>query len=238
MMESNLYESPALYDSIINFVDDVPFYIEVSKMYGKEDVLELACGTGRLTIPLLEKGVRVTAIDNSILMLNEAKKKTSIKNLKSDYRLFDIRSFNLQKKFSLIILANNSISHLVEFLDIKNCFSAVYDHLTSEGYFIIDLINPSVDFLYRNKKSIHVKQLSNKQSIIESNKYNRKRQINQVKWKLNDKIGQLNMRIFFPMEIENYLKFCGFKIINKFGDFEKSKFNCNSNTLILICSKS
>ena len=51
---------------------DLEAYIDIAYSFNKKDVniLELACGTGRITLPLLERGFKVTAIDLSESMLN------------------------------------------------------------------------------------------------------------------------------------------------------------------------
>jgi len=65
-----------------DFVDDIPFYLRQIGKYG-EPVLELGCGTGRITIPIAERGIQVTGLDISDSMLAHAKKKTAEKALLS-----------------------------------------------------------------------------------------------------------------------------------------------------------
>jgi len=51
-----IYRDGKHYDALNNFNHDVPFYLEMAKSYG-EKTLELACGTGRITLPLAEQGI-------------------------------------------------------------------------------------------------------------------------------------------------------------------------------------
>ena len=62
----------------LNKYDDVSFYREYA---GKQngEILELGCGTGRITLPLIETGLKVTAIDSSINMINRIKAKSQQK---------------------------------------------------------------------------------------------------------------------------------------------------------------
>jgi|GEM_PF-7067669 len=70
---ANLYESSAkLYDADNRdiLLADIPFYLQRAKnLSGK--VLELACGTGRITIPLAENGTEIWGLDYSNAMLNK-----------------------------------------------------------------------------------------------------------------------------------------------------------------------
>jgi SAM-dependent methyltransferase len=71
------------------------------------DVLELGCGTGRMTNRLLEFGCRVTAVDNSVEMLAEVPKEA--------IRVAaDIETLQLDKTFDVVILASNFINHPTE----------------------------------------------------------------------------------------------------------------------------
>ena len=70
------YDSWAgVYDSIYSYVrEDIPFYVEAAKDAGGP-VLELGCGTGRVTIPIAEAGVDVVGLDSSEAMLDAASRK-------------------------------------------------------------------------------------------------------------------------------------------------------------------
>ncbi len=59
-----------------DIVEDIPFYLNQVRKYG-EPVLELACGTGRITIPLAEQGIQITGLDITDSMLAQAKKKAA-----------------------------------------------------------------------------------------------------------------------------------------------------------------
>jgi SAM-dependent methyltransferase len=130
LMHDNFYLLP-------NFAKlDLSFWIDLANQYG-DPVLELCCGTGRIALPLAEKGWQVTGIDLSESMLEEARKKSSrVEWIKSD-----IRNFEIGKKFSLIIFSINSICHLLNIEDVESCFQCVKKHLNTEGIFVIDMFN-------------------------------------------------------------------------------------------------
>ncbi|MPM63957.1 hypothetical protein SDC9_110842 [bioreactor metagenome] len=71
-------------------------------------------------------------------------------------------------------------------------------------------------------------------------KYENKTQINRIKWHyfVNDKfhsIQKLDMRMYFPQELDAYLKWFEFTIIHKFGSFDEEPFNDNSEKQIFVC---
>jgi ubiquinone/menaquinone biosynthesis C-methylase UbiE len=69
-----------LYDSYCRFTDDLPFFLQECKKT-KSSVLELMCGTGRISIPLLEAGVNLTCVDASPAMLAILRQKLAARGL-------------------------------------------------------------------------------------------------------------------------------------------------------------
>jgi len=199
-----------------NFTEDIPFYLKQIKKYG-EPVLEIACGTGRITIPVREQGIQITGLDISGPMLAFAKKKAASKDVHIEWVRADYRNFNLDKKFALILLPFNSIAHLHSLESIESCFYSVKKHLKDSGRTV---------------------------TITENNIYDSATQINRIKWYFhteNEKeksVEELNMRIFFPQELDTLLHYNGFEIESKFGNYDETPFKTSSPIqLIIACPK-
>ena len=67
-------------------------------------------------------------------------------------------------------------------------------------------------------------------------------QINRIRWEyiINDtqySIESLDMRMFFPQELDYYIRNNGYKIINKYGDYQMNPFTGGSSIQLLICQK-
>lgn len=111
MMNTQEYNSPKLYDCEYgNFISDFDIFCGAHK---GNYALDLACGTGRITIHLARKGWRCTGIDKNGSMLAEAQQKT--KNLKLDitYVKQDMRYFNVNQTFDLITMGGNAFQALL-----------------------------------------------------------------------------------------------------------------------------
>jgi len=106
------------------FVKDIPFYVEYAKNCGG-DVLELACGTGRVLIPIAREGVKITGLDISKEMLDIARKKIERldKRVKGNIEITqgDMRKFELKRKFSMIYIAFRSFQSLLTKQDQGAC---------------------------------------------------------------------------------------------------------------------
>lgn len=116
---------------------EIDFWVK-SIEKSSEPVLELGCGTGRILIPLLERGFDVTGIDTSPDMINRCKDTCSKKGLKPDIHLKSMLDFKLPRKFSLIILDSGGLGLFDDDNDIKAVFERVTEHLKPGGLFIYE----------------------------------------------------------------------------------------------------
>lgn len=144
------YNIPLHYDAMNGSAgSDVDFYVQQARKK-QGSVLDLACGTGRFSIPIAKSGLETTGIDISSSMISHAREKTKRQNLKIDFRLSDIRLFRLQKKFDFIFCGFNSSQHLHEENEFVSFLECVKIHLAPQGTFIFDIFNPSVKMLSRD----------------------------------------------------------------------------------------
>ncbi|OEF98837.1 hypothetical protein BHF71_10760 [Vulcanibacillus modesticaldus] len=116
--------------------------------------LDIACGTGVLSIKAASEGIRSEGLDFSIDMINIAKENAKSKNLDITYYHADMRSFNLNKKYALITCTYDAINHLLTIDEWKQTFSRVKAHLNDNGIFIFDCNTPKA--LKERWNCIHV----------------------------------------------------------------------------------
>jgi len=231
------------YDAQNTFSNDLPFYRKWCKK-ANGPVLELCCGTGRLTIPLARAGVDITGLDIEPAMLNYAKGKRNAARLDIEFIKSDIRRFKLGRKFKLIFIPFNSIQNTYALKDIENIFARIKEHLTSDGIFILDIFNPSIKILAScgapPKTSFNFTLADGRKVIIkEQCVYDAAAQVNRVTWHyfINGKRApgqQLDMRCFYPQEMDALLKYNGFKVVKKFGGFNETPFISSSPKQIYI----
>ena len=242
--KKQLYFDGKHYDLRVKFVRDIPFWVSQVRKYGGP-VLELACGTGRVTIPLAKEGFKVSGLDISESMLAEAGKKSEREKVDIKWLHADCRDFHLGKMFGLIFFPFNSMSELHRLEDIESCFSCVREHLKKEGRFIIDIFNPRLNILLRDSTKHYPHSTypdpdgRGMIEVTENNIYDDAIQINRIKLyhKIDGKVevNELNMRIFYPQEIDALLKYNGFTIERKLGDYDESPFKSGSPKQIIIC---
>lgn len=233
-----------IYDGLNTFLSDLHFYKKWLPKNKKAKILELCCGTGRLTLPIAEDGYSVCGVDYTSSMLEQAKAKATEAGLDIRFVEADIRSLDLQEKYDLIFIPFNSIHHLYKNEDLFKAFDVVKNHLKDGGLFLLDCFNPNIQYIVEGEKeqkeiAAYTTEDGREVLIKQTMRYENKTQINRIEWHyyINGKFNStqnLDMRMFFPQELDSYLEWTGFSVIHKFGDFEEDAFNDNSEKQIYV----
>ena len=119
------------YDLDLGQVDDDLLMIQQFARRCGSPVLELACGTGRVLLPLARQGHQVTGVDISPQMLDMARRKVAAENLGDRITLVhqDMRELDLDTKFNLAFIAISSFSHLLTTDDQLAALARIRQHL-------------------------------------------------------------------------------------------------------------
>ena len=135
------------------FLGDSYEDIDTLKALIKEEtksILELAVGTGRMLIPLLQAGYTIDGLDNSQDMLNIAKEKIDSLKLTSHLYNEDMTSFDIKKKYDLVFIGGGSFM-VVDVIGGEKALHCIKNHLNNNGELLLDLFIPWDDI--QNKSS-------------------------------------------------------------------------------------
>jgi len=123
-------------------LEDIPFWRELARRNGNP-ILELGCGTGRVTMALAKDGLHVIGLDINANMLSILRKRTSSGIPKLSILQADMTNFHLALPFALIIMPCNTYSTLSRNNREASLRSACR-HLLPSGTFAVSLPNPMV----------------------------------------------------------------------------------------------
>lgn len=112
----------------------------LERLAGGGDVLELAIGTGRVAVPLHERGLRVSGIELSAPMVAQLRTKVGERDL--PVAIGDMATARVPGEFTLVFLAWNSLSNLRTQDEQVACFANAARHLRPGGRFVLDLWVP------------------------------------------------------------------------------------------------
>lgn len=236
-MENSQYSSLARVYDALNFGCDYKGYAEYLNKEIRDNekantslLLDLACGTGKLTLLMSDMGYDMTGIDLSEDMLSVAREE-SAKQGKTDilYLCQDMRSFELYGTVDGCICCLDSINYLTKIGDVKKCFSLVYNYLIPDGVFVFDINTPyRFEKVYGNNDYI----LENEGSLCAwQNEYNEKSKIcrfylsvftenSDGTYTRSDEMQR--EKCYSRLSIEKALRECGFEVVGVYGDLNRT----------------
>lgn len=141
-MPDSIYTDPrmaALYDAFNLWDEDTEFYLRLAGEEPKR-VLDLGCGTGRLTVALAERGHDVTGLDPAAAMLAAARLRPGGARIR--WVEADARDFDLGERFDLAVMTGHAFQVFLEDDDVRNLLRSVACHLTADGCFAFESRNP------------------------------------------------------------------------------------------------
>jgi len=252
------YEDAALYDyEYRRRRADVTFYREIARrrLGGPGRILELGCGTGRVTVALARDGHRVTAVDRSASMLDRLRSRVAALPPAAAARITpcegDLRSFDVPDRgegFPLIIAAFNVLEHLYTRGEIDACLRRVAAHLAPGGAFVFDVQLPDLAWLLRDSgkrwaRTRFTDPTTGRPMIYSTNHdYDPISQIALIRLYYDpvDGVGpghvvQLSQRKFFPAELEALVSQAGMMVVERYGDFSFGPLGPSAESQVLVC---
>lgn len=253
-MNDTYYAWASVYDAIYSYVtEDIPFYVDNSLVVSGP-VLELGCGTGRVTFPIARAGVEVVGLDSSPAMLDVARQK--IKGIGSESKNVtlvdgDMRDFSFGRTFPLVIIPFRGFLSLLTVEDQTRTLLNVKRHLASGARFIFNIFVPDNEMLVQEGdipyhfRDVTDPDTGNRYVLWHQSQYDNHSQVIGVRLIAEeiDPDGAMIQRFFrdfqlryaYRWEMHHLLEKCGFEVIDVYGDFDRSPFAESSTEMIWVC---
>jgi SAM-dependent methyltransferase len=241
-----LYDEPDLYDALLPAsAAQLNYYLNLARQCAGT-VLELACGTGQLIVPVASAGLAATGLDLSAKMLSAAKRRAAAAGTKVRLLAADMRDFDLGRRFSLIFVARNSLLHLSDQDEFRAFFCSVRRHLEPDGILAFDIFSPSLQLLCRpSAQRFPVMRktlpLHGEVTVEATNDYDGDRQVNRATWFISTAqrhdawVFPLHLRSIFPQELLTLLALNGIRLTRRDGDFNGGAFSSTSASQVCQC---
>jgi SAM-dependent methyltransferase len=249
-----------LYDMVYTSIRrrDIDFFVDYSRNTGGR-TLELGCGTGRVLIPTAAAGCEITGLDLSRYMLDICRDKVTKQPEEIQKRIRtiqgDMTDFNTGETYSLVTTPFRPFQHLITVVEQKACLNCANRHLTPGGLLILDLFHPYPPSLVPDpeymveKEAIAEMELPDGRRLRRTNRtvdYHREQQYNNFELiyyvthpdgREERLVQAFPFRYFFRFEVEHLLEICGFRVVDIFGNFDRSPFSNDSPEMIVVAEK-
>jgi SAM-dependent methyltransferase len=260
---SDIYKHPEEYDlEHLGDDEDIGFYLSMVRNLRPRRVLELGCGTGRISLPLAKAGAQsgfeTVGLDNQPEMLNKAEEHRALGSADVRSHLtfinHDMRTWAADLKFDLIVIPCSSLSHVLDLADQIAIFQRCYENLAVGGRFVVEVTMPnlatyadSFNVPPRTPLEIDLDNLNESDGIRlirrKTTSYLSDRQLAQIRFlyekyqhgrAVESYIDDFASHVFFPRELALLFIHAGFEIERTIGDYRGRPLASNSPLLIMM----
>jgi len=213
------------------------FVTTTLKEYGvkKGRILELACGTGILAIHLAKAGHTVLGLDRSPGMVALARGKgQQLGN--TEFRVADMRTFNVESTFDAVICLFDSINYLTELRDVETTINLVSSVLNRDGLLVFDFNRPIIYSAHSGKT---LRRRVENGILLQELHYDGASRIARTVFRFPGGDVETHIQRAYELhEIEPLLTQAGLPMDGCFSDFSRRAVSSVSERLICVCQKS
>jgi SAM-dependent methyltransferase len=233
-----------------DFTDDLDFWLGLAEEYGGP-ILELGCGTGRVLLPLAQRGYAVTGVDNAPEMLARLEAKlsaASAKHLPTPPTLLraSMSDFRAEGQFALALMPFNTFMHLLTPEEQIAALANLRRYLRDGATLALDMPNPGEAFAMQEQGLTLERTFADGANTIQQFSQvnlDRAAQLARITW-LYDSVAPdgavtrtivpLTLRYTFPGEMRLLLERCGFALAHLYGDYDRAPFADGSSRMIVL----
>ncbi len=223
----------------VNYIRWCDYIESIFHLYGLEPkkVLDVACGTGALTVLLASKGYQMTGLDKAVGMLEIAKQKAEKQKFQITFQHGDMLNFQLDQQFDAILCTYDSINYATNEDELNTMFKTVSNHLAPNGLFIFDITternivehfhnrtfsqnHQDYSYIWKNNYMFHTKMCRTFLTffIREGELFRRYEEVHM-------------QRIFEVSTVSNLLKAAGYNMLSALDMYTFNKWNRSSDRI-------
>jgi SAM-dependent methyltransferase len=207
----------------------------LAELAGDGPVLELAIGTGRLALPLAERGLEVHGIDASEEMVAKLREKPGGDRI--PVTIGDFADVAVDGTYSLVFVAFNTFYALATQDDQLRCFANTAARLAEGGVFVLEAFVPDLARFDRDQR-LQTSSISATEVVLDASKHDRAAQtitsMHLVVGEQGTTLYPIHMRYAFPSELDLMGKVAGLELKHRWGDWKRSEFTRRSGQHVSV----
>ena len=230
-----------IYDEMIEGKFDTDGAVSfLAELAATGPVLELGIGTGRVALPLAQRGLEVHGIDASEAMVGALRAKPGGDGIA--ITLKDFVDVDVEGQFSLVYVVFNTLFALVEQDDQVRCFRSVAQRLTPNGVFVLEAFVPDLVRFGRYHQRVEAGDLSLDRVRLEVSRHDPVTQRihgqHVVISEEGTKLYPVQLRYSWPAELDLMARLAGLRLRERWGSWRRDAFNESSERHISVYGRS
>ena len=197
--------------------------------------LELGIGTGRVALPLAERGVVVHGIDASEAMLERLRGKPGAEKI--GITIGDFAELPVEGTFDLVYVVFNTFFGLLEQEAQVACFRRVAEHLASAGYFVIEAFVPDPTLFDRGQR-VSTTRVEPDRVVLDATRHDAKEQRLSTQHVMIGKEGivllPVELRYAWPSELDLMARLAGLRLDARFAGWHGERFTATSPSHVSV----
>ena len=207
----------------------------LAELAGDGPVLELAIGTGRVALPLAERGIEVHGIDASERMVEKLREKPGGDSI--PVTIGDFADVGVEGRFSLVYLVFNTLFGLQTQEDQVRCFANVAEHLADDGLFVIEVFVPDPGRFDRNQR-VNVARVRPDEVFLDVSRWDpiaqRSETDHVVVTEEGIKLYPVSLRMAWPAELDLMARLAGLELKHRWASWKKDDLDARSGAHISV----
>jgi len=220
-------EVAARYDESTADMPVEPVVAFFAELAGDGAALELAIGTGRIAVPLAQRGVRVHGIDLSEAMVAKLREKPGAEAI--EVTIGDFATTRVDGSFSLVYLVFNTIGNLTTQEAQVACFQNAAAHLVPGGCFVVEVGVP-------DRQPLSVFDLSETHVGVDEYDAATQRSASHHFTLVDGEWRRFSLpfRSVFPSELDLMAQLAGMRLRERWSDWDRSPFTSESTKHVSV----
>ncbi len=202
--------------------------------------LEFAIGTGRIALPLAERGVHVDGIELSAAMVDQLRSRPGGDRLRVE--VGDMSRVDMGGTYALVYLVYNTIFNLLTEDDQVRCFENAARHLRSDGCFVVEAALPHAWIRPDGTDYVHAEVVELDDVGFDVARYDPTTQLlskNHVRVTANgNEFTPIVLRVVTPGEMDLMARIAGLRLVERYGSWRREPFGSASRAHVSVYARS
>jgi SAM-dependent methyltransferase len=237
---------------------DVPFYVDLARKSGAP-VLEIACGTGRVLLPIAREGMEIEGVDNSEAMLRIVRRNLAREPAEVRERVTihegDMRDIRLAAKFPLVIIPFRPLQHMYTVQDQVAALTTAAFHVAEGGRLAFDVFFPNFEGIPANigKEILDLEWTVDTEPRKVVRRYFRKKSYDKIQQTFSgefvfrtyegdnlilEETGPLKMSYYTYQQLRTLFLLTGLEVVEEYGSFSRTPLDNEAQQMIFVVQKS